>query len=81
MDTERGSEVDFIIEKNDQIFAIEVKNSHHVSRSDLRGLSGFAEYLGKKKCKKRVFYTDTRPIKMDAVEILPWPEGLRELFS
>lgn len=79
--TERGSEVDFIIEKNEQIFSIEVKNSHNVGRSDLRGLSGFAEYLGKKKTIKRVFYTGTHPKRIDDVDILPWRDGLLEIFS
>lgn len=79
--TEAGSEVDFIIEKNDQIFAIESKCSKNIGTSDLRGLASFSEYMGHKKIKKRVFCTDTKPRKVNDVEILPWQQGLEELFS
>lgn len=79
--TERGAEVDFIIEKNEQLYAFEVKCSNNVGPSDLRGLESFSEYLGNKKIKKRVLYTDTKPRKINDVEILPWQEGLKELFD
>jgi predicted AAA+ superfamily ATPase len=79
--TEGGTEVDFIVEKNNQIFAIEAKCSKNVGPSDLRGLTSFADYVGNKKIKKRVFCTDTKPRKLDDVEVLPWEMGLMELFS
>jgi predicted AAA+ superfamily ATPase len=79
--TESGSEVDFIIEKNEQLYAIEVKCSSNVGTSDLKGLASFSEYIGNKKIKKRVFYTDTKPRKISDTEILPWQQGLQELFS
>lgn len=79
--TEPGAEVDFIIEKNDQIYAIEAKCSKNIGQSDLKGLSSFSEYIGNKKINKRIFCTDSKPRKLNDVEILPWQQGLAELFS
>ena len=79
--TESGAEVDFVIEKNDQLYAIEVKCSSNVGTNDLKGLASFSKYIGNKKIKKRVFCTDAKPRKLEDVDILPWQIGLQELFS
>ena len=79
--TERGAEVDFIVEVNHQLFALEVKASRNVSSGDLTGLKSFSEYLGNKKIHKRVLCIDSKPRLIDGVEILPWQKGLEELFA
>ena len=79
--TESGAEVDFVIEENEQLYAIEVKCSSNVGTNDLKGLASFSKYIGNKKIKKRVFCTDAKPRKLEDVEILPWQSGLQELFS
>ena len=40
--TERGAEVDFIVEVNHQLFALEVKASRNVGSGDLTGLKSFS---------------------------------------
>ena len=46
--TTHGAEVDFIVELDGQIVAVEVKAAPRVDRLDVRGFKSFAEYLGKK---------------------------------
>lgn len=45
--TEHGAEVDFIVERGRELFAIELKASRTISAGDTRGLQRFAEYLGR----------------------------------
>ena len=76
--TEHGAEVDFIVERGGDLFAIEVKASRTVAASDLRGLERFADYYGKPH-RRMVWYLGKEPKRMGAVEILPWQHGLRAL--
>lgn len=45
--TEGGAEVDFIVEKDQKIFAVEVKASRNVGQHDLKGLKSFADFVKK----------------------------------
>jgi len=75
--TENSAEVDFILEQNNDITAIEVKASKTVSRQDLRGLKSFEEYIGKP-CRSVVLYLGEHQKKIDNVEILPWSDFFKE---
>lgn len=79
--TESGAEVDLILEFAEEIYAIEIKCSKNVGRSDLRGIQSFSEYMGKKKIKKRIFCLDKRPRTFEDIEILFWEDGMDEIFS
>lgn len=79
--TEHGAEVDFIVELQNKIYAIEIKCSKNVGGNDLRGLRSFAEFMKKGKVAKRIFCLDPISRKIDDVEILHWRDGLREVFS
>ncbi len=79
--TESGAEVDFIIETENDLFAIEVKHSKNIGKHDLRGLDSFSKYIKNRKCKKRIFCIETQARKVQDVEILPWKQGLEELFD
>ena len=76
--TEHSAEVDFVVERNGELFAIEAKASRTVSASDLRGLERFADYYGKPH-RRMVWYLGTEPKRMGNVEILPWQQGLQAL--
>ncbi len=76
--TEHGAEVDFIVERGGDLFAIEVKASRTVAASDLRGLERFAEYYGKSH-RRMVWYLGKEPKRMGTVDILPWQQGLKAL--
>lgn len=76
--TEHGAEVDFIVERGGDLFAIEVKASRTVAPSDLRGLERFVDYY-RTPHRQMVWYLGKEPKRMGAVEILPWQQGLRAL--
>lgn len=76
--TSNNVEVDFIVELDRVVWAIEAKASSRVDSSDLTGLSSFREYLGKE-CRRRVWTLSGERRKVGGVDVLPWQEGLREL--
>lgn len=76
--TENGAEVDFVVELDRKIWAIELKASHNVAPTDLTGLRRFADYLGKT-CQQRVWYLGSEKRKVAGIDALPWQHGLREL--
>ena len=76
--TEHGAEVDFILELNGKIYAIEVKASRNVGKSDLRGFQSFKEFY-KKPHKSYVAYLGNHLQKIDEVTIFPWVELIKEL--
>lgn len=76
--TEHGAEVDFIVEKGGDLYAIEVKASRTVGASDLRGLTRFAEYVGRPH-RSMVWCLATDSKRVNGVDILPWKRGLAEL--
>ena len=76
--TENGAEVDFILEFDGQVFAVEVKASHNVGKSDLRGMASFSE-LYPKPHRKVILYSGNLRRRIDDVEIFPWAEWLEEM--
>lgn len=76
--TEHGAEVDFIVEKDREVWAIELKASPNVGASDLRGFTSFRQFY-KKPFRACVAYMGTVRKRMDAVEIYPWQEMLRKM--
>jgi len=79
--TESGAEVDLIIERDEDILAIEIKAGRNVSRPDTRGLFSLAEVVGKyKPLKKWLFYTgEQEQLLENGVRVLPYIKGLEEL--
>jgi len=73
--TEHGAEVDFIVEKNGETWAIELKASRTVTQSDLRGLARFADYFGRTH-RAAVWYLGDAPKRIGSVDVLPWQQGL-----
>lgn len=76
--TEHGAEIDFILELNKKVYAIEVKASTNVGRSDLRGFDSFSKYYGKK-FESFVLYLGKVSRKVDGVTILPWQQFFKKL--
>ena len=76
--TEHGAEVDFIVERGSDVFAIEVKASRTVTAQDLRGLGRFADYIGRAHT-PIVFYLGNEPKRIAGVDILPWQQGLKAM--
>ncbi len=77
--TQHGAEVDFILEKNNEVIAIEVKASKNISTQDLRGLKNFKEYYGKS-ARAIVLYLGEHPKMIDKIEILPWMDFFSGIF-
>ncbi len=76
--TEHGAEVDFIVEWDKGVWAIECKAGNRVRGQELGGLARFADYFGKRH-ESRVWYLGTEPRLEGGVKVLPWQEGLREM--
>jgi len=76
--TRHGVEVDFILEVDRELWAIEIKASRRIDRRDLKGLASFAERTPRVKRKVVVFLGPRRQRK-DEVEILPLDQFLEEL--
>lgn len=76
--TEHGAEVDFIVELDKEVVALEVKASHQIGGSDLAGLRSFREYYNKPHRPVIVYLGTIRKV-LDKVEIFPWQILLEEL--
>lgn len=76
--TEHGAEVDFIVERGGELFAIEAKASRTVGAGDLRGLARFEAYAGRR-VRSMVWYLGREPKRIHGVEILPWQQGLEAM--
>jgi predicted AAA+ superfamily ATPase len=76
--TEHGAEVDFIVEWDGRVWAIECKATSRVRGAELAGLARFADYLGKPH-EARVWYLGFEPRVEGNVDVLPWQQGLEEM--
>lgn len=76
--TSNGAEVDFIVEKEGDLFAIEVKHSSNVGPSDLRGLKNFRKYYDKPHHAFILYLGNTSRV-VDNISILPWQIGFKEI--
>ncbi len=74
--TSHGAEVDFIVELNREIWAIELKASQNVGAADLSGLKSFALYhqAAHRSC---VAYMGSSKKTIDGVDVFPWQELLK----
>ncbi|MBI2606968.1 MAG: ATP-binding protein [Deltaproteobacteria bacterium] len=78
--TENDAEVDFIVEWDAEVFAIEVKASANVGKSDLTGFRSFSEVY-RKRHRKMILTNGHVEKKMDDVFILPVSKGLKAIFG
>lgn len=76
--TEHGAEVDFILEYEGKVIALEVKASSNIGPSDLRGLKSFSDYYGKKH-ETFVAYLGSTSKVLQGVPIFPWQTFLKEI--
>ena len=78
--TGNNAEVDFIVKKENEIFAVEVKATKNIGSSDLRGLKSFADFY-QKKHKSIILYLGETELEMDHnIQVLPWKKGLDFIF-
>lgn len=76
--TRHGAEVDFVLQVGRELWAIEVKSSRLVSRSDLTGLQSFAERAKKVK-RKIVVFLGPRKQQLGDIEVIPLRQFFEEL--
>ncbi len=76
--TEHGAEVDFIVEYEGELTALEAKASKNVGPSDLRGFKSFAEYYPKKHRAMIVYLGESAKV-IGGVRIVPWQRLFHEL--
>jgi len=79
--TQAGAEVDFIVEREGKLFAVEVKASRNVGRSDCRGFASLRALLGKRKFTPLIVYLGSREFELEGAKVLP-PQSLsKALFA
>ena len=76
--TEHGAEVDFVVELDGVVHAIEVKASRTIAAADTRGLARFADYHGKRH-HAWVFYLGSQSKVVGTARVVPWQQGLKEI--
>ena len=76
--TRNGVEVDFIVEKEKALFAIECKATAHVIDSDTNSLHRFSEYCSRKH-ELLLVVPSGHSKKMGKVWVLPWTEALKRM--
>ena len=76
--TEHGAEIDFILELEEKVYAIEVKALRNIGKSDLRGFQSFKEFY-KKPHKSYMVYLGNYEKKIDDITIVPWIELIKKL--
>lgn len=78
--TEKGAEVDFILERKSEVYAIEVKATKKINSGDLNGLRSFNDFY-KKKHRSIVVYLGELSQSFDGIEVLSLESAINELFE
>lgn len=76
--TESNAEVDLIIERGGEVFAIEIKASRKADSGDLNGLKSFKEFFGKKHHPLLINNGESERV-IDGVKILPLIQAMKYL--
>ena len=76
--TKHGVEVDYVLEVDRELWAIEVKASRRVGRSALKGLASFSERTRRLK-RKLVVFLGPRKQRINGVDIIPLHRFLEKL--
>jgi uncharacterized protein len=78
--TRRGAEVDFVLERGREVWAIEVKASRSVSVADTKGLAAFAARAGRP-ARSLIVFLGPRRQRVDESEAVPLREFLASLHA
>jgi len=76
--TKSGTEVDFIVYGNSGFYAIEVKNSKNIRRSDLKSLKSFIDDYPE--AKPIILYRGKEVLKIDQIDCIPVDQFLINLI-
>jgi predicted AAA+ superfamily ATPase len=76
--TAQGAEIDFILEINAEVFAIQIKSSTHIDKLDTRGFESFHKFYSKP-FRRYIFYRGNVSKDIENVQIRPWQMGLQEI--
>lgn len=77
--TDRGSEVDFILEIKNKVFAIEVKATRTIHTKDLNGLKNFRDFYGKNHF-PMIIYLGEKELEIDDILVLPISKAIEFIF-
>jgi predicted AAA+ superfamily ATPase len=76
--TRRGAEVDFVLQRGQEVWAIEVKASRSVDAGDTKGLRAFAERAGRP-ARSLIVHLGPRRERVNESEAIPLREFLDDL--
>ena len=77
--TERGAEIDIIANKGKQVIAIEIKSAVKPDITAIRQLARLSKAIAN--CQPFIFCRTARPSLIEGVRVMPWQQGVAELFS
>lgn len=77
--TRQGVEVDFIVELEGKIFAIEVKSSHDTHDDDLHGVRFFLDQFKGRLAGAFVLHLGKASRRFGDIWSIPWQEGLKQM--
>jgi predicted AAA+ superfamily ATPase len=78
--TRRGAEVDFVLQRGREVWAIEVKASRYVHGGDAKGLNAFADRAGRP-ARSIIVHLGPRRERVNESEAVPVREFLSELAT
>lgn len=79
--TSGGAEVDFVLELDDKIFAIECKTGF-VRKQELGGFESLQSFLGRRKISHRIVVSDQlESLRLDKILVLPWQVFLKDFIG
>jgi hypothetical protein len=80
--SEGGGEVDLVVERDDDIVALEIESGRTVSSGDTRGLFSFEETVGRYKPVRKwvVFRGERRLVLENGASVFPYRKALSEMF-
>lgn len=76
--TEHGAEVDFIVEVNKKVWAIELKASENIAKVEKRGFESFSQFY-KKPHQRALAYLGETEKRVDDIFISPWQKIICEM--
>lgn len=77
--TERGLEIDVIATRGNELLAIEIKSTTDPDLIDIRKYARLAKSIDG--CQPYIFCRTNRPSLQEGVKIVPWRQGVEQLFA
>ena len=75
----KNIEVDFLLKRNNELTAIEVKTSKRLKKEDMKGLNAIAELRGVKK--RILVYLGLQKMNVDGIDVMPFDHFCKSFLT